>query len=325
MNGRELSDFNTGEHPSNSSNPNTFLGSYEVDLADKLNQFRLALENDRVADTMSHCFTFQSESLDDVYLPDQVRQLEKRHGQLQSVIVECSYLKESSGSSFELRMEFCDQNENSTWLTVVRPYSTPRDMCHHDTVSLIAKNQTMVGGRSYQIDAFTPQEFNRCLGSIVYNSPHISQSVFDSFDWHQDDYTIMTDNFSHVANSSWSGHEYLLSDSDGGYAGSLQYFKASGDVSEMRLSRIDHQHASVNGNDLHYEEKTVELSLPLASGSSIELFEHSSLDGSTSTQICLPVESDYRTAMEFINDQLNCIQSVSLESFNDETTQPFDD
>lgn len=325
MNASELPGFGAKEQPIRSESPEAFLGTYEIDLIDKLNFLRLSLENDRSPDVMSYCFTFQDEELADMYLPEQVKQLEKRHGQLASAIVECSYLDNCGGSSFELRMKFCDNDKNTAWLTVTRPYNHGSTSNYEDTVAVHHQNPVAQTELSYHLEAFTAQEFNRCLGSLVYNSPLISPSVFDQFDWHNDDYFIMTENFKHAAKKTWSNHEYLLTDNEGGYAGSLSYFKTGDDVSEIRLSRVANYEAYVTGNGLTYNEKLVELSLPLSRLSEIELLEHSITENSSSTQICMPVESDYQTALAFIEDQLSSIKEVQTESFNDEKTQPLDD
>lgn len=326
MSGQELSNYSMGDKPTDFRSAETFLSAYEVDLADKLTLFRQNLENDRTADVISHCFTFQGDCLENIYLPKQVEQLTRRHGRLNKTVIECAFLDNCGGSSFEMRMEFSDgDSQNSAWLTVARPYNYSSISSSEDVVIIQNKDNATQSVGEYKINAFTNQEFNRCLGSLVYSSPLIQQSVFDQFDWHKENYALMTENFKHVAEKTWSNHEYILTDDTGGYAGSLSYYHMGDDLSEIRLSRVTNLNASVYGNSLRFEEKTVELSLPLAKGSMIELFEHSFVDGASNTQLCIPVESDYLMAIDFIKDQLKQIRSVPLEQFDDESTQPFDD
>lgn len=325
MSGSELSNFDADEYRDGTTSQEVFLTSTELELADRINIFRLALENDRSADTMSHCFTFNKEDIKEIYLSDHVKQLEKRHGDLHTVIVETHYLSQSSGISFELRMEFLDNLQKSTWLSIIRPYNASENNIHNDVVSLSVGNESVKNNQSYEINAFTSKEFNRCLGSIVYSSPQIDQSIFDSYNWHQDNYVVMTDNFRHAANSTWSHYEYFLSDIQGGHAGLLSYFKTNEDVSEIRLSKIIKQDAEVYGQHMNYSEKMIEMSLPLVRSSFIELLEHSIENGCTTTQIRIPTKADYTSALDFVNQQIDHIKSIQIERFNDETTQPFED
>lgn len=314
----------------NQSSPDTaahevFMGAYEIDLTDKLNLLKSTLENDRPADAISHTFTFRRESLDDIYLPDQVRNLEKRHGQLNSVILVCCNLKDCGGISFEMRMEFCEPGKSSTWLSVVRPYSNQSHAGNSDLVTPLGINNSVEGGGSYEIKAFTRQQFNRCLGSIVYNSPRINQSVFDDYDWHANDYMVMTDNFQSVADTAWCNYEYFLDNYEGGYAGSLNYFKLEDEVTEIRLSRVTMQDVYMQGREnMHYREKTVEISASL-NRSGVHLFEHNYKDGYSSTHVTEPDESDYRAFFDFIDWQMDDVQQIQVEVFDDDTTQPFED
>ncbi len=325
MTKHELSNSNGEDFSNTMFNPNLQLSSAEMDLADKLSIFRMTLENDRAADSVSHCFTFRHNNLAEIFLPLQVKQLESRHGTLSNLNIETHYLNGCDGISYELRIEFIDRSNQSTWLTVSRPYNDSEQSPHHDVVSLVGGNQFVEGKQSYVVDAFTLQEFNRCLGSLLFCSPHINQSAFDFYDWYHDNYFVMTDNFSQVADKFWSHHEYLLPDHQGGLAGLLSYFKNDDDISEIRLSRIVQQEAAVYGNHTQYFEKTLEMSLPLSHSSQIELFEHSIRDKEAHTQVCIPTESDYSAALDFVNEQLNGIKNMPVEKFDDETIQPLDD
>lgn len=327
MSGSEIPDFNTSPTEAETTTPENLLAAYEVDLADKLELFKQTLDSDRQADVILHTFNFRNAELPyKIFVPPHIRKAAKQFGRLDSVDLECSFLKGSGGTTFSLQFEFCDDQNDITRITVERPYNYNLTQSEHqDIVSTTLEDEN---GRPIETDTIRPfnfKQFNRCLASLVYSGPNIKLSLFDSFDWHNEDFDTMADNFMSVADYTTSSYEYLLDDEQGGLAGSFSYETFNDTMASLQLYRLDRQHIDAGPDDIRLFEDAIETTIAPINSHRMTFCKHSRVNEQYSQEMFNPNASDFVAMFDFIDKQIQAVEPTQIEAFDDDSTQPPED
>ena len=278
-------------------------------LKQKITDFKDTLERTRDVDVMSHSLTFKDEQLAGMYIPDGVHSLVRQYGQINGIIVDSSYLK-GTETSLEILFEFSDDlEEESSYLSIRRPYNyTPRA----DGYDYVYDDRFDEESPINSIRPLSWKELNRCLASLIINNPDSTVSTFDAHDWYTESYENLTKILGNAASYSSSVHEYLLTDSEGGPAGSLNEERVSGKTVETRVYRIVEQNIDVNSEGTpSYYEKAIETSVDKR-GEMI-FCEHAYFDERYATNMLMPIELDYQATYDFIDRQTQVVAEVAKD------------
>ena len=327
MSGAEKPDFNTSPPEAENTTPENLMATYEVDLAEKLDFLMQTLDTDRQADVIVHTFNFRGPELPyKMFIPPHIRKASKQYGELDSVDLECAFLKGSGGTTFSLQFEFCNDQNDITRIVVERPYNYNSIRTEHYDVALTTlANEDGKEDTVNTIRPFNANQFNRCLASLVYSGSNIKLSLFDSFDWHTEDFDTMTHNFAGVADYTASSYEYLLDDAQGGLAGSFSYEKFNDQLVNLRLYRLDSQYVDVGYDDIRLFEDAVETSIAPINSYRSAFYKHSWVRDQHTQNILEPTESDYKAMFDFVDQQVQLVDPTEIDAFDDDSTQPPED
>lgn len=280
-------------------------------LKQKIVELKDTLKQTRDVDVMSHSLTFNGDKIAGVYIPDGIHSLIRQYGPINGIIVNCSYLS-GTETSLEILFEFSDELEDeSSYLSIQRPYNYTSGAGDYDYVY---NDRFDEESPVSSIRPLSWKELNRCLASLIINNPDSTVSTFDAHDWRTESYENLTKNLGDAASYSSSVHEYLLTDSEGGPAGSFNEEEVGGPTVETRLYRIVNQNVDVSseGNPSYYE-KAIETSVDKR-GEMI-FCEHAYFDERYATSMLMPIELDYQATYDFIDRQ---VQAVRAEVAKDE-------
>lgn len=336
MSGADIPKF-SHEHDTSAdtSRPEIFTGLYDLDLADKMQELKSALDNDRRADRASYTFGFYDDrSLEQVYLPPQARTLLERCGPLNSISLDCASPNDYDALSFTVSLDFKNDEGMSTRLVVDRPFDYKKDEDSYDTVIINLADECDEDGDSDTAnyhEYMTPisrDDFNRLLASLVYKGgDNISIEAFSALNWHNEDFERTIKNFHYASDCSTSYEEYLLTSEKGELSGALRVHSYDETVTDIQLDRIIEHDAFIDeqGN-LHYSKRIVEAWVTPVGDPTTSFWtcaEHND-DQLVWEELDLAT-TNYSTTINFIDIQLRTIQPPHIVSFDDDTTQPPED
>ena len=312
MNGQELPPFHAEAPVAETATQEVQAELLRTETSEKLHLLRDTLYEQRRPDVMSYTFSFYGEALDNdsVYIPDAVHRLASDYGELDSIEVQCSYLADSGGTSFDIYFEFYndDEESDSVCLHVERPYNYKPHVNSVDRVYPDRDEEFIERNVLEKVAAVPPRELSRCLTSLIYNSPNTTPSVLDAFDWSAKDFDKTTDHFKDVANYYSGNHEYILTDSLGGPAGSLSYETVKGDVTDVRLYRVDKLEIDWSpGGNLGYVEKAIITTLE--AGGNVYSYEYNVIDDDDYSN---DIEINYSAEHGFIDEQIALLNPLPL-------------
>lgn len=308
------------------------MGVYDLDLSEKIIDLKTQLESDRPADVAEYAFGFyEPKVLLEAYLPPQIRALAERYGELNSIKVDCSSIRDCNATSFELCFQFKGETGPLVQLIVERPYDYQPDKNSYDTATVYVNDDDTEDDEEANLTEhvipLSRADFNCLLASLVYGDMgNLNIRAFKSFDWHNENFEKTIRNFECAADYSSSTQEYLFGDADGNYTGHLRVSMYDDTMTDIQLERVLSYDASANEEgELHYRKEVVEAWItPL--GDPIVLFsEYLEEDGQQPLlNEITPVPSDYQMASDFADQQMASLQPARFEQLDD-GIQPFDD
>lgn len=286
-----------------------YLATPSDTLKSKVRELSDLLEAARLPDVMNYSFTFHGETLDGMYIPEDVHKLIKQYGLIDEVTVECSYM-EGTGTSFYIQFEMYDENtEESHFLDIERAYNYAQGAQDYDYVYTYDHSDAKTMANN--IRPITPRDLNRCLASLICNDAEMNASALDAHNWRASDYEHLIAHLVDAASYHSSSHEYLLTDEASGTAGTYSYEEVNGEIVEFNLYRITVYNVDVSpmGNPGYYK-KAIEASISEHDGKTEAYFrEHTYMDDRYSGKTLTPSDADYRSAYDFID-----IQSAQLRA-----------
>lgn len=331
MSGADIPKF-SHEQPADSSRPDIFMGIYDLDLSDKMQSLREALVNDRKADMANYTFGFyDSDTLDDIYLPPQVQRLAEQCGSLTSVSVECTSPNDCDALSFVVCFDFKDESGPTTQLVVERPFDYRADQDSYDTATL-----HIVEDDDEDSDAINPRhhmtpisrrDFNCMLASLVYRGGNISIDAFASLNWHTENLEKTVRNFHCVADYSTSYEEYLFHSAVGGLAGVLRVNSYDEMVTDIQLDRIiTHDISMDEHGTMNFQKRLIETWITPVGDPTVSFWACEERDNEKPRwEEMDPTAADYGATIEFIDHHIHAVRPTQFEVFDEDTTQPFED
>ena len=336
MSGADIPEF-SHDNPADSSRPDVFMGLYDIDLTDKMQQLKEALANDRRADFASYRFGFYDQDvLAEVFLPPQIQSLVNRCGNLNSISVECTSPKDCDATSFEVCFDFKDEESEDgriTRLTVERPFDYQPDQDSFDvaTVRFVDDDEEETSEKTDSPVAYiTPmsrKDFNCLLASLVYRSDNISIDAFASLNWHTESFEKTIENFNSVAEYSICNEEYILHNSTDGIAGVLRINYYDETITDIQLDRIvTHDITMDEQGNMDFKKQLIEAWITPVGDHTVSFWSCDERNNDQPEWKELDANvADYDTTIEFVNKQLQRIRPTQFEVFDEDTTQPPED
>lgn len=297
-----------------SPTPEVWSALQDVDLADRMDQFRAFLESDRTADSATYSFGITAEDLPEgVYLPPQIKQrISLFDEQLLCLSVECTSRKDTGALDFHLAFQFEDEDGYVSRLSVDRPHGAPDPEAGDELTLLLDEHAGE--NKSVMMPAIARAHFNCFLASLIHHDGAVDSLDFHDFDWHGESAEALAKSFRQVADYSSATYEYSLMDENGNPAGSFIYNSYNDKPTDVQIER-------------HTDNPTqnIETWITLVGEPQAVFTLCDQADGTTSWSTIEANDSHYAATLAFIEAQTAQVPQTEFVPFDDTIMQPFDD